>query len=206
MRLRSNEPLKGCDQPESNWKRKECATATALQTWCQLPVQGCRRQVKNRNQRKKRGGGKFFFHYVKGKPRGVSEAVVRTEERKDGRTCVPSYKATFLIWLWKTAEWLDSPPPPPPSFDLLVPMGVFLEWCWLFFFCTLKFYNQEFSAILCYQLTLSQDIFELVLKLNPVNLANLMFLLFLQKQSSMQNDNYTLRCIWEYQGLRYACH
>lgn len=49
----------------------------------------------------------------------------------------------------------------------------------------LKIYNQEFSAILCYQLALSQDIFELVLKLNLVSLTNLVFLLFLQKQSSM---------------------
>lgn len=155
MRLRSDGPLKGCDQPERRLNRKECATATGLQTWYQLPVQGCTRQVKNRNQRQKRQGGKFLFHVGKRDVWGISTPVVRTEERKDGRTCIPSYKPIFLIWLWKTTEWLDSPP---PSFDQLVSMEALLEWCLLFFFCTLKFYNQEFSAVLCYQLALSPSL------------------------------------------------
>lgn len=50
---------------------KECATATGLQTWYQLSMPGCMRQVKNRNHRKKSGGGEFFFHCEKGKSQSL---------------------------------------------------------------------------------------------------------------------------------------
>lgn len=91
MRLRSDGPLKCCDQPESNLNRKECATATGLQIWYQLPVQGCMRQVKNRNQRKKRGGGEFFFHCEKGKSRGSQEQLSEhRNERVEGLVSLPT--------------------------------------------------------------------------------------------------------------------
>lgn len=92
MRLRSDGPLKGCDQPESHLNRKERATATGpLQTWYQLPVQGCMRQAKNRNQRKKKVGGKLFFHCEKGQSRGSHEPLSKQrKERLEGPVSLPT--------------------------------------------------------------------------------------------------------------------
>lgn len=87
--------LKGCDQPGSNLNRKECATATGLQTWYQLPVQGCMRQVKHRNQRKKRGDGKFFFHCEKGSLGGLRGSW-QNKGKKGWRDLCPFLQTNIL--------------------------------------------------------------------------------------------------------------
>lgn len=96
MRLRSDGALKGCDQPESHLNRKECATATGLQTWYQLPVQSCVRKVKNRNRRKKKGGGNFFFHCEKGKSRKSQELL--SEQRKERMEDLVSLPTKQHFW------------------------------------------------------------------------------------------------------------
>lgn len=77
MRLRSDGPLKGCDHPGSHLNRKECATATGLQTWYQLPMQ-------------KERGRKIFISLCKREVKGVLGAVVRTEERTEGLLFLPT--------------------------------------------------------------------------------------------------------------------
>lgn len=102
MRLRSDGPLNSCDQPKSSLNRKECVTATGLQTWYQLPVQVCMRQVKKRNQRKKKGGGKIFFHCEKGSLRALMSCCQNREKKRMEGLCPV---------LQSNISDLDSPPP-----------------------------------------------------------------------------------------------
>lgn len=114
---------KGCDQLKSHLNGKEHASTTGLQAEHQLPVQGCMRRVKNRNKRKKRGGGISLW---KGKSGGLEQQLSECgKERKEGRSWVSHPLLQTKTLDSALTDCKEQPGRPPPSFDLLILIGHF---------------------------------------------------------------------------------